>query len=204
MLSSLIITAYLGLQIINIPEEALPGWLNIFKEYPILNQGTVEGVKDSFKKISEEPHSVFLIAKEDDHPVIGIATGIPLAYLSEVELFEKNDLKLSDYFHINDVIVLPQYRKKGIGLKLYKKLEKNAGSWGYKALSLCTIEHEENHPLKPLDYKNPDLFWQRLGFVKTSLKTKESWPTIMDKQGKIGQYEHTLIWWIKELKPKAK
>lgn len=199
MLLSLIITAYIGLQIINIPEEALPGWLNIFKEYPILNQGSVEGVKDSFKQISEESHSVFLIAKTDDHPVVGIATGIPLAYVGEAEFFEKNDLNLSDYFHINDVIVLPQYRNQGIGLKLYKKLEKKARSWGYKGLSLCTIEHAENHPLKPLDYKNSDSFWQRLGFSKTSLETKEAWPTIMNEQGKIEMCENTLIWWFKEL-----
>lgn len=72
MLASLMITVYIGLQITSIPQELLPGWLDIYKEYPILNEGTIEGVKDSFKKVSEEPHSIFLIAKTDDHSVAAI------------------------------------------------------------------------------------------------------------------------------------
>lgn len=106
-----------------------------------------------------------------------------------------------DYFHINDLIILPQYRSKGIGSALYKKLEKKARLWGYKAICVCTMEVKDNHPLKPLGYRNPDSFWERLGFSKTSLITKESWPTIMDEQGNVEMYENTLEWWIKELKP---
>ncbi len=200
MTSSLIITMYIGLQILNIPESILPGWLNIFKEYPILNQGTFEGVKDNFKKFSQEPHCTFLIAQTNDHTVIAIATGIPLlAYSYEAELFEKNNLDPSDFFHINDVIVLSQYQNKGIGSKLYKKLEKKARFWGYKKICLCTVERKEDHPLKPTNFKDPAIFWQRLGFSKTSLTIKESWPTIMDEQGTVEMHENTLTFWTKEL-----
>lgn len=114
-------------------------------------------------------------------------------------MFEENNLKPSDYFHIGEVIVLPKYRNKGIGLKLYKKMEKKARRWGYKGISLCTVEREEDHPLKPLNYKGPDSFWEKLGFSKISLISKETWPTIMDEQGKVEEFENKLEWWVKEL-----
>lgn len=198
---SLLITMYIGLQLLTIPEEKIPGWLNIFKEYPVLNQGTYEGVKENFKKYSQEPHCIFLIAKTDDHQVAAIATGIPLtaAYPGDAELFKKNNIDPSRYFHINDLTVLPQYRNQGFGLKLYKKLKKKARLWGYKGMCLCTIEREENHPLKPLHYKDPETFWKHLGFSKTSLIVKEAWPTIMDAQGTVAMYESKLFLWTQEL-----
>ncbi len=204
MLSSLMITAaYIGLQILSIPQTVLlPGWLNIYKEYPILNQGTIEGVNASFAKVSKEPHCVFLIAKTDEYPVAGIATGIPLAaYDDNAEYFKEKGLDPSDYFHINDAIILPPYQNKGIGSKLYKKLEKKARLWGYKGISVCTVKREKDHPLRPLQYKSSKKFWKRLGFTKVSLITKEAWPTIIDDRGAVEeQYENTLVWWTKELK----
>lgn len=203
MVSSLLFTIFIGAQLLGIPENVIPGWLNIFKEYPILNQGSSEGVKNSFAKYSQEPHCAIVIAKTDNDMVAGIATGLPLLSYYETfasnQLFQKSDLEPSHYYLFNDLIILPQYRNQGVGSKLCKKLEKKAKLWGYKALCTTTIEHDENNPLKPAHYKHSSNFWQHVGFTKTSLKIKESWPTIVDAQGNFEMREHTLAFWIKEL-----
>jgi len=201
MPSSFLITLFLGIQLLEIPENIMPAWLTLFKEYPILNHGTSESVRSNLQYFSKEPHCAVLIAETDDHIMAGLATGIPLvAYPYETELFQKSNLDPSDFYHINDLIVSPRYRKQGIASKLYKKLEKQVTSWGYTKICLCTIEHEDNHPLKPINFYDSTIFWQHQEFSKTSLKIKESWPTIIDEQGMVEMYEHTLVFWIKELK----
>ena len=202
-MTSFFITLFLGAQLLDIPENILPAWLTLYKEYPILCKGTAEGVKNNFVKYSEEPRCVILVAETDDHTMAGIATGIPLTTYTfdnaTDELFHKSNLDPSDYYLINDLIIFPEYRIKGLATKLYKKLEKKAKSWGYKGVCLSTIEHRDNHPLKPSNYYDPALFWRHLGFSQTSIKVKESWPTIVDAQGKIEMYQHTLSFWIKKL-----
>lgn len=203
-MSNILFTLFLGLQLLEIPENIIPAWLTIFKEYPILNNGTPEGVKRSLKKFSSEPHCAIVIAETLDHNVSGIATGIPLvSYYNEREineLFKKARLDPFEFYHINDLVVLPEYRQQGIASKLCKELENQAQTWGYTKICLCTIEHNKNHPLKPSNYYDPALFWRYQGFSQTSMKIKESWPTIMDECGNTEMHEHSLIFWVKDLK----
>jgi GNAT superfamily N-acetyltransferase len=200
MITQFMITLFLGTQLLNFPDHYFPGWLALFKEYPILNQGTVEGVKDQFEKFSQESHFAVLISETDERILTGLLTGIPLAAYYEPELFQKNNLDPAELFLINDLIVLPGYRKQGIASKLYNKLEKKASKlWGYKKICVCTIDHKDDHPLKPSNYHDSASFWKQQGFSMTSIKIEESWPTIIDDQGNVEMCEHTLTFWYKDL-----
>lgn len=201
MMPPILITLFLGAQLLNFPDHFLPPWIALFKEYPILNHGTEEGVKNKFKEFSQEPHCAVIVAHENNQIITGLIAGIPLkAYPNETELFQKNNLEPSHFYHINDLIIAPEYRKRGIATKLYKKLEKRVQQWGYKKMCLCIIEHKEDHPLKPLSYYDETHFWRHQGFVPTSIKIKESWPTLVDNEGTVDEmYEHTLVFFTKEL-----
>jgi hypothetical protein len=202
MITQFAITLFLGTQLLTISDHYLPEWVTLFKQYPILNQGTIEGVKYQFEKYSKEPHCAVLICETADHILTGLITGIPLSayYFDQVEFFKKNNINPNQYYLINDLAVSLQNQNQGIGSKLYKRLiKKVVKPLGYKKICVCTIDHEEQHPLKPSHYTDSSLFWKCKGFAMTSIKIKESWPTLINNQGDSEMREHTLTLYIKNL-----
>lgn len=205
MILPFLITIFLGLQLLDFPNHFLPTFLNLFKEYPILYAENAENVKNKFKELSQEPDSCIAVAHTHEQNMAGFIYGVPLKialrmHPAHEKLFKENNIDPSSCYHIKDLIIAPEYRKQAVGTQLFKKLEKLIKKLGYSKMSLCIIEHkQEDHPLKPVDHYNPELFWQKQGFYPTSIEVKKSWLTLIDDNGTSEMQEHNLRFWIKEL-----
>lgn len=195
--SGLLITLYLGMQILGISEDLPLAWINTFKEYPYLFKATFEESKQYFEYFaSHEQGAVFKATVKNNFA--GFLTGVPLITIDDhckgiIELFKNENLNPKNFYYLRDVIILPAYRNQGIMKILIAKFQEYAQSLGYKGICLVTSEREENHPLKPSNYRDIDEVWKHLGFTKTSIKMNYVWQTIIDEKGNSELRENTVV-----------
>lgn len=90
------------------------------------------GIIDSeFDKFAEKNNVVcnyeaFAFTAKEDNKVVGVIKGH--SYYNEV--------------HIGELIILEQYRKKGIGRKLLETVEKHFADSGFESITLSTYEFQ--------------------------------------------------------------
>jgi hypothetical protein len=70
---------------------------------------------------------------------------------------------------------------------------------GYKNVCFITIDHPDDHPLKPIDYEDTSAIWRHLGYEKTAIKVSISYPTIQ-LDGSVQDKENVMGYWVKTLK----
>lgn len=177
--------------------------LETFKEFPYLYVGTKE-IEDHYVGwYPKDPNTLFGIAQVQGK-FAGILTGVPLRSLCNRDLntqnaCEKAGLVIADYYYLGEVITLKEFRNQGIATSNFKALEENAKKLGYKHTCFITVEREENHPLKPADYKGPASLFTKLGYTKTDSRFPFLWPTIQQNGSVIQDFENFVVLWIKEL-----
>ena len=176
--------------------------LEYFREYPYLYEGSLEYEKKYLESYFNNENSILLVAL-DNNKIIALSTAIPL--LSEYnilegvkETFSNMCLKLEDFYYFGEIIVLPEYRKKGIASLLYNKQEEYAKTLGYRGVCLLVVLREQDHVLKPIDYEDSDQIWIHLGYRKTSAYSYFEWPTIQPCGGSQNM-SNKMVWWTKML-----
>lgn len=195
--SSLDIRAYHG--------DELLKWVNIiaemriseFRNFPYLYAGNIEIEKKYLTSYTQDIKSAVIIASYQDK-IAGILTGMPLtSHLDPVngakELFIKNGLNPLEYYYCGEFIVKPEFRNQGIAKMLYIKQVEYAKKQRFKKFCLMTVDRSK----KPPSYFDTELLWKKLGFIKTDMKVKLSWPTINENQS-IEDREHVLTFWIND------
>lgn len=199
---SILITLMLGSQIASFSNQIVLTIIETFKHYPYLLEGEYDYNQQYFKEITTSNHGGLALATLKEE-FAGFLMGCPLAARQEqfadaFEIFKKNNFTASDYYLFTDVVVLPKFQNKKIASNLFAYFEEWVKSWGYKGICLFIIQHNEDHALKPVDYKNIDDFYAKLGYTKTEIQSISTWPTIMDAQGTVSFLEHVLYFWIKQ------
>lgn len=197
------ITVLLGLQLLSIINTISDWRIKEFKEYPYLYEGNLEYEKDYSNAYVKTDKSSAAVAYDND-TVVGFLTGIPL--IEDKETFPDTEREFVKYgfdpktfYYFGEIIVDPQYRHKGIASKLFTILEnKVSQELGYKNVCFITIEHPENHPLKPTDYQDSSVIWQHLGYEKKDIKVSIVYPTIQP-DGSVQNKENVMVYWVKKL-----
>jgi hypothetical protein len=179
--------------------------IDAFKEYPYLYDGEFEYEKNYVHGYVTNKMGMIAIAKVDGN-LAGVSTGIPLISESEIvsdaqKVFSQNNINIEDYYYYGEIIILPQFRGRGITTMLYSAQDNLVRQWGFKHVCILTVVRENDHPLKPNNYKSPDDIWKRLGFFKNNLTTNYHWPTIQADKSVIDT-KNTLEFWIKPLQQK--
>lgn len=176
--------------------------VNMFREYPYLYVGDVGQDKSYLQGYAEDKQAMIAIAKVDGI-FAGASTGIPLnsdsAIVAKIKcVFEKANINIEDYYYFGEVFVLPEFRGLGITTQLFSAQDALIKSWGFKHACGLTIVRENNHPLKPTDYKSPDSMWEHLGFRKNKLTAVFKWPTVQ-ADSSIKDADNTVEFWAKKL-----
>ncbi|MBP6386663.1 MAG: GNAT family N-acetyltransferase [Pseudarcicella sp.] len=172
--------------------------IDIFKEYPYLYDGNLEYEKDYLNTYSQSENAI-IIAIFVNGLLAGAITGLPLS--EEVDEFKNaflnNGLTIDNVFYIGECILLPQYRNMKLSKLLFDELE-----WLikrkhiYNTICFSTVERSENHPLKPDDYLNNDLIWQKKSYVKhENISCTFEWKDIDKNESDAKK----MIFWSKEL-----
>jgi len=178
--------------------------IDIFREYPYLYEGDLNYEQQYVKGYTMDKKAMIALARIDGK-IAGVSTGIPLISDSEIvvdakKVFSKDNIDIGDYYYYGEVIVLPEYRGKGITTQLYDAQHELVKEWGYKHVCILTVVREESHPLKPITYRSPDKMWEHLGFFRNNLTVDYHWPTIhADKS--VKDVSNKLEFWTKDLFP---
>jgi len=173
--------------------------LAIFKEYPYLYQGSLEGEYTYLTWFASLPHSAVAVAYDGEN-IVAFLTGTSFAdfahhFQGSLELFENAGLDPAIYYYLSEAIVLPEYRNKSVCRYLTHALEQHARARGFSAGCL-TCEQHEHHPLKPAGYKELGPLFAKLGYHKTELTVFFTWDTIQS-DGSIKAASHPLTYWVK-------
>lgn len=173
--------------------------ISVFREWPYLYEGDAAYERDYLLTYSQNPDSLFVVAKASGK-VVGISTGIPLtAETDEVKSpFPAAGIDPASVFYYGESVLLPAWRGQGIGVGFFREREGYARSFpGIQYAAFCAVDRPVHHPLRPPHFVPLDLFWMKRGFVKTTLRTEFTWKEI----GEAEASPKALTFWMKELGP---
>lgn len=187
-----------GTEIASVFDDLAQLRITVFRAFPYLYEGSIDYEKE-YLKVYAESENAFLFAVYDETKMVGATTCIPLIdETPEVqEPFINAGIALESVFYFGESILLPDYRGLGVGHRFFDEREAHARSFGTcKITSFCSVVRPDNHPLKTINYKPLDEFWQKRGYRKElSLKSKFEW---LD----IGEHQPTqkeMIYWTKKI-----
>lgn len=141
--------------------------ITVFAEYPYLYDGNLEYEKAYLEKFFESQGSILGVTF-DGEKVVGGFTSLP--FKDETEELQKPFLDhnedINKYFYVSEGLLLPEYRKLGVGAEAGITGIKLAQEAGYEYICLCSVIRPENHPNRPEKYRSMDTFYQMFGFEK--------------------------------------
>ncbi|QQR48636.1 GNAT family N-acetyltransferase [bacterium] len=172
----------------------------LFKEFPYLYQGTVEYEVEYLETYFKSPNAIILLVFDNDK-VVGFANAIPLVEeLEEIKApFIKKGLNLDDYLYIGEVMLYPEYRKKGIVKRFYESLkivEDDARAKGFRSTIFMMVDRPEDHPLRPEGYQPLDAMCRYFGYgLAPDMKIALAWTQVDTGM----ETDNTLSIWEKKI-----
>ncbi len=171
--------------------------IKVFYEFPYLYDGDLGYEREYLDTYLSSPDSVALLVFKDTK-LIGASTGLPL--VDETSDFQKpfveQNYDLNSIFYFGESIVLKEARGNKLGHLFFEEREKHAKEVmsSLKITCFCAVERDEDHPLKPEDYKPLHKFWNRMGYRKE--EALQSWVAWKDRD-KDSEDKKPLSFWIK-------
>lgn len=154
----------------------------IFREYPYLYEGNLSYEYAYLSRYTHHPDSL-LLRIDDEAGIVGACTGLPL--IAENESFQSAfpESERAQIFYIGELLLRPDARGNKIGTTLFAAALERIDPARYPKISLCMVEREHNHPLRPANYISPAALASRFGFVKTEgLMATLTWKDVGDSQ----------------------
>lgn len=144
--------------------------IEVFREYPYLYDGSMEYEREYLKVYSECPRSIVAVVEKNGE-IIGASTGMPLA--DEAPEFRRpfeeaaGDWDTGRIFYFGESVVDRRFRGNGFGTRFFEIREMHARAVipDLQATAFCAVNRPDDHPQRPVDYRPPDAFWARLGYV---------------------------------------
>ena len=171
--------------------------INIFQEFPYLYDGRREE-EFRYLKVYENTPDAAIMTASDSGKIIGAATGIPLCHEHEelVKPFVRSHYALDEIYYVGELLLYPEFRNRGLGLRLLKQMEEQVRSLGnYRYLTCATVVRPDDHPLRTSTYLPINRFLAVAGFHPLpALMTEFSW---LETDGVTRR--HPMTFWLKEL-----
>ncbi len=171
--------------------------IKIFRDFPYLYVGDLEYEKNYLKTYTDCKESILVIVR-DGAQIVGASTAIPLRF--EVPEFQKPfidaAIPIEKIFYFGESLLLPQYRRSGIGYRFFHERETVARMSNYLVTAFCSVDRPDNHPRRPTDWVPLNDFWQRLGYIKhPELVAQISWKDLDETE----QSPKPMVFWMKKL-----
>lgn len=193
-----------GLEIKQLHGREIEPWLDplgalrirVFHEYPYLYEGTLEHEREYLQVYVNSPRSLVVLAIDAQQRVVGATTCLPMTDEGRdfQKPFEDAGIALDDILYFGESILLPEYRGRGIGKIFFDLREAHAQRLGLHTTAFCAVDRPDKHPLRPLDYRPLDGFWQARGYAKNpQLQATFVWQEI----GETCESPKTLTFWTR-------
>jgi GNAT superfamily N-acetyltransferase len=172
--------------------------LKVFWDFPYLYVGSLDYEKKYLETYFKAKNSFIFVVKDGDH-FVGVTTGI-WAFEEEDSFkipFEEYGINPREVFYFGESILLPEYRGRGLGKIFFEERESFAKSLEFiEYLAFCAVERDEDHPLRPAEYRKLDSFWESQGFKKEKgLVTFYEWNDRCEEQPSAKKMQY----WLKNL-----
>ena len=161
--------------------------IRVFRDWPYLYDGTLAYERDYLQVYRDSPDAVIVGAFDGD-TLVGASTGTPMCDHSDDfgAAFEGRDIDLSQMFYCAESVLLPDYRRQGIGHKFFDHREAHARQLGFSSICFCGVERPQDHPLRPDDYQPLAPFWRKRGYAPMhGVVASFSWKDINEDAGNL-------------------
>lgn len=196
-MNDLEINTYVGKEILPHADELFEWRIRIYCEYPWLWVGNIDTERSSDEtKAFLSSNDSILIKIKHQGKLIGLSAGNSVR--RECERYQKifsERFNPEECFYYRESMLLPEYRNKGLYKIFFQEREKWARKHNFvKQLMFISIEREENHPKKPIDYRSPIGLWKSQGFTKQSEMFLEAdWVEV----GETEKKKNKIAFWVK-------
>ncbi len=169
----------------------------VFSEWPYLYDGDLT-YEQRYLQVYQASDKAIVIGAYDGSWLVGASTGAPLKEHAGdfADAFANTDLDLGDIFYCGESVLLKRYRGQGVGKRFFDLRELHARELGYKRICFCSVLREEDHPLRPSDYRPLDSFWSGRGYAPLeNVVAQFAWKDIDG----TAETQKPLQFWIKDL-----
>lgn len=173
-----------------------------FYNFPYLYVGTIEEDALHSAEYAENDDSLLIIAFADDN-VVGLYSGTPFnSPMSFLQAWKIEALRqgreLEGYYYLGELIVEKEWRNKGIGAQIIKRLFDEIKKMGYEKVGGVTSIRPSDHPLRPENYEDTDEVWPKFGLFKTNVTLTVNYPT-RQSDGSVIDETNFMALWVKGL-----
>lgn len=172
--------------------------IRIFKVFPYLYDGDLE-YEEKYLARFRQADRAFLAAAVDGGTIVGAATAAPMAGEAAEfrQPFEAAGHDVSRIFYFAESLLLPDYRRTGVGVKFFEAREAHARLFGsYTHAAFCGVVRPDDHPARPAGYQPLDAFWRKRGYEKLDgVTTRFSWKDVGDEDETLKPMQ----FWMKAL-----
>lgn len=169
----------------------------VFAAFPYLYSGSEDYEREYLAEFTAAPDAV-LVAAFDGERIVGAATASPLSAQDDYirAPFVQQGIDPAPVFYFGESVLLPEYRRQGIGHAFFDQREAAARAYGASHASFCAVVRPADHPQRPADYVPLDAFWQRRGYAPVPGLTGEfHW----QEHGEAGESAKPMQYWMRAL-----
>jgi hypothetical protein len=173
--------------------------VTLYRDYPYLYEADRKEEAEYMHWFLNLPKTFVAIAFCKEKPIAFVAgsdfTDFSEHFKGSIEEFEKAGLVPSNYFYIADDLFEPEHPQQEILSTLVHLMEIRVNEQNNYMFCWITEEHD-SHPLKPENYKSASALWEKLGYQKSNICIKFSYPTIQPDHSQKKE-EHAFTYWLK-------
>jgi GNAT superfamily N-acetyltransferase len=173
----------------------------VFHDWPYLYRGDPAYEREYLDAYARSADSMFVLVFDGD-AVVGASTGLPLVeYAAAFRApFDAAGIDASRVFYFGESVLLPAYRRRGIGHAFFDHREAYARSLGrFDLTAFCAVDRDTDDPRCPAGHRGNDAFWAKRGYARQPEMTMRlHWNEIGH-----GELEHALTFWTRALGQEA-
>lgn len=171
--------------------------IEVFRAYPYLYDGDLAYEERYLAAYAASPGAV-VVGARDGERLVGAATGAPMEdHAAEfAQPFAERGYDLAQIFYCGESVLLPDYRRQGIGHAFFDHREAQARVLGRRWSCFCAVIRPEGHPARPVGYTPLDSFWRKRGYAPVEgLTARFPWKEIGDAH----ETEKPMQFWMRGL-----
>ena len=184
--------------------------LGVFREWPYLYEGDAAYERRYLQTLADAPDAVIVGAFPGagtgrigrgpvvgDAPMIGAATGLPLAVADAPfrAAYERAGLDPATRYYLAESVLDPHWRGRGIGVAFFSHRERAARAAGFARACFCAVARAPDDPRRPARHVPLDGFWTRRGYARVPVEARYAWRDLNEGD----ESEKTMVFWERAL-----
>lgn len=169
----------------------------VFRDWPYLYEGSMD-YERSYLQTYVQSEKAIVLGVYDGDWLVGASTGAPLnEHVGDfADAFKGAGHDINTIFYCGESVLLPRYRRRGIGHQFFDEREDYARGMGFEKICFASVVRPHDHPLRPSAYHALDPFWAKRGYERLpGVVAHFSWKDV----DQVSETEKPLQMWMRDL-----